>query len=204
MCREVDTYELTFLVKTFYGTPLLCLGRLGLRYLHGIKVAEESIGGLSLGLLVLLAVALYVAQEVIVLNGLHILFAFDAEAVEGTSHSHALQRLPVHGRGGHTLHQVVDITVGAVLLALLDNGVGSCLAHALDGSKTKAYLTVLIHTEVGIRLIDIGAIDMQPQSFAFVHELRNFLDVGAAARQKRGHEFGRIVCLEVSRLVGHP
>ena len=111
----------------------------------------------------MLCIAYEVPDEGVVAHGLHILLTLNAETIKRTGKRHALQCLLVHGAVGDTLHEVVDVLVGAILLPFLNDGFGGGFAHALDRNQPEAYFALRVHTEVGVRLVHVGAIHLQSQ-----------------------------------------
>ncbi len=59
--------------------------------------------------------------------------------------------------GGHALHHVVDVAVGAVEVSFGYDGFGDALAHTLDGHEAEAYVAAGVDAETYARLVDVGA-----------------------------------------------
>ena len=206
MGRQIDAHQVAFLVEPLDVAPThvrLGNGRRG--NLHVVETAKERVLGFGLRLLVVLAVAHQCIKELLALGILReIGFAPDAKGVEAATQSQRLESLAVDIAQVDTLGKVEDVLIGAVLLPLLNNAVGGTVAHALDGCQTEAYLAVVVHTELQVRLVDVGPQRGDAHLLALVHELGDLRNLVAAARHDGGHELGRIVGLEVGRLVGHP
>ncbi len=127
-----------------------------------------------------------------------------AQLVEGSRVGQALNGFPVARLEVHALHEVEDALVRTVLVALAHDGLHGSLAHAFHAAQAKEYLALLVHCEVQLRLVDVGRLDLQSHRLALVHELLHLAYVVLAASEQRSHELGRIVGLEISRLVRHP
>ena len=62
----------------------------------------------------------------------------------------------------------------------------------------------LVHRELEGRFVDIGTEDGHALTTRLFHQVGDLLDVVHVVGQLRRHEFGRVVGLQVSRLIRHP
>ena len=89
-------------------------------------------------------------------------------------------------------------------MSLGDDVGGSCLAHALDGGESEAHLALFVGGELLLRLVHVGTEAGDVHRLTLGHELRNLSDVVKASAHIARHELGRVVRLEVRRLVSYP
>ena len=203
--RQVNAYEVALLVELLYGAPCFALGYLGRGYVNAVHVAEERVLRRVLLLLVKLSVAHERVEEHLSLGvAPEVVFAPDVEAVESAAEGEALEAFAVAGREVDALHHVEHVFIRAVLFALGYDGLGCCRAHAFYRGQAEADGSLLIYAELLAALVDVGPERLYAHGLALVHELCYFGYVGDVAAHVGCHVLGRVVSLEVSRLVSHP
>ena len=139
----------------------------------------------------------------LVVNGKIVLTA-DAETVETATQCQTLKTLTVDGCEIDALSKIVNVLIGTVLLTLLYDGLCSRVAHALNGTETETNLTMMVHTELLVRLIHIRSQRGDTHRLTLVHQFRDFRNLVATATHDGSHKLCGIVGLQISRLVGHP
>ena len=80
----------------------------------------------------------------------------NAKAVESTTKRQTFEGLAVDLRKVHSVCKIENVLIQSMGLSLLDDGSCSGIAHALDGSKTKAYFPLVVHAKLLIALVNIG------------------------------------------------
>ena len=205
MCREVYAHEVALAVKLLYSAPRLSL-RYGWRgYLHFFHRSEQRLTRLVFLLLIHLSVAHKGFEErAAVRIARKEALALDLEAVERSAEHKALERLAVYGREIDALHKVEYVFILSVLLALVDDGLSSGVAHALDGSEAETHLAFLVGAELLAALVNVRAHAGYAHGLTFVHQLGYLRYVVKASAHVACHEFCRIVGLEIGRLISHP
>ena len=136
--------------------------------------------------------------------GGEILFTGNAHTVEPSTEHQVFNAFLVARRQADTLHEIEHRSIRPVLLPLVDNVFSSGRAHALDSGKTETDGSSLVHAELLSTLVDIGSQRGNAHHLALVHEFGDFHNVRKVSAHIGRHVFGGIMCLEISRLVGHP
>ena len=206
VCRQIDTHQLALLVQPFYVAPADLRLRNGRRLnLYAAEVAEERVLCLLLLELVALSETHQRVEERLALAVLHEeVLAPYAKRVESAAQRQRLEGFLVDGAEVDALDEVEDVLIGAVLLALVDDGLCHTVAHALDGCQAEAYLAMMVHTELLIRLVDVRSERSNAHLLALVHQLGDFGYLVASSRHDGSHELCRVVSLQIGCLVGHP
>ena len=132
------------------------------------------------------------------------LLTTDAKTVKSSAQSQRLEGLTVDLAEVDTLDEIKDILVETVLLALINDGLCHTVAHTLDGCQSKAYLSLLVNTELLERLVHIRAQRGYAHLLAFIHQLGDFRNLIATTTHDSCHELSRIIGLEVGCLEGYP
>ena len=104
----------------------------------------------------------------------------------------------------HTLSEIENRLIRTILLALFNNRLSRRVAHTLDGTEPEADLSMMVHTELLIRLVDIRSQGIDLHALAFVHQFGDFRNLIPAPTHDGCHELSRIVGFQISRLIGHP
>ena len=207
VCRQVDAYKLPFAVQALQGAPCAAHGDFGVGYLGHLRVAKERCRCIGLVVLVGVAVAYECLKELVALAvGAGILLARYAtrQLVECSGKGKALKVLAVAGGEVHALHKVEYALERTICLALVYDGLHSALAHTLHGAQAKAYVALLVYTELAARLVHVGAKHVYAHALALLHQLGNFGNLVKVAAHCARHVLRRIVGFEVCCLVGNP
>ena len=89
-----------------------------------------------------------------------------------------------------------------VLLSGRNNGFNRASADILDRGQAETY-TIRNHREVFLALIDVGRQHADPKLTAFRKVPHHLVGIAHLTRQQSGHKLGRIVRLEIRRVVRH-
>jgi len=77
------------------------------------------------------------------------------------------------------------------------------LTHTLDGAQSEPDVAVTVDGELQEALIYVRAKNFYPHSPGLLHHDGDLLYITDVAAQYCRHELCRVMCLEVSRLVGY-
>ena len=123
------------------------------------------------------------------------------ERVEASSRIHTFQGATINAFVGTTKQKIGEILELAAIGALFDDTRDGRLTHISDTAHAKADLTFVIDGELIFRLVDIWPQHLNLHTFALFHHKGHLFDVAQFVVEHRRHELGRIVCLEICRLV---
>ena len=126
-----------------------------------------------------------------------------ADRVERASEHQIFQRFLIDGLQIDPLYEIVHGLERPSFLARVDDILHGRLAHAFDSGQTETDIAPLVDREANLAVIDIGPQHREAHPLALVHEEADLLDVRQVAAQQRGHELGRIVGLQIGRLIGN-
>ena len=136
------------------------------------------------------------------LDRVHQVAAVLAGEVEAPGAHEAVEGAGVEVELAEAAHEVGEVLVRAVLLALGDDVAGGLFADALDGAEAEADGVVLDDgREVGVGLVHVGAEGLHAEGFDLRHEFGELVRVALFGREHRGHELDRIVGLQVGGAV---
>ena len=108
-------------------------------------------------------------------------------------------------RTGKTHAEVHEARIGTIGLALCHNRLGGHLADTLDSAQAIAYaLRIGSGHEARTGFVHIRQLQLEPHLLRFSHEAGQLVEVAYFGRNLGAHEFGGIVRLHISRLVGDP
>ena len=206
MGRQIDTHQVTFFVQTLNIAPTnIRLWHCWRGNLHPVEAAKQRVLCLCLLHLIGLTIPHQRIQPLLsscILS--EIVLPSDSEAVEATTQCQRLEGLTVHITHINTLRKVKDRFIRTVLFTFRDDCLCSRLSHSFDGTQTKANLTMVVHTKLLVTLVDIWSQRGNTHLLTLVHQLRDFRNLVTPTTHDGGHEFRRIVSLQISCLIGHP
>ena len=101
------------------------------------------------------------------------------------------------------MHKVENAFERPVFPTLFDYVLGCRETHAFYCRQSETYVPLRVDTELQVTLVNVGREGLYAHGFAFVHEFPYLAYVRKASAHHSGHVFGRVISLEVSRLVGH-
>ena len=125
------------------------------------------------------------------------------QLVKSASTDQRLHGLSAGGSSIHPAEEFKEVRVRAIFFAFRNNGRTSRFANALHGCQAKAYGSFFIHGKSFKALVHIRPEYLKAHSAAFFYEEGHLCQIAFVVGKQGGHEFGRIVGLQVGRLPGH-
>jgi hypothetical protein len=133
----------------------------------------------------------------------HVLRAVPAEPSSAPAWTSASNTRLLHARRSTRSTKSKKSLYGPVLGARGEHRVDRALADVAHRAEAEADALVADDGELVAALVDVGGEDLDPHLARLGHVLHHRVGVADAARQERGHEVGRVVRLEVRRVVRH-